>query len=365
MNWTKESLKNKRATIDMKCSDAETFKWAVTRSLNSITKNSERVAKSLREQSEKYNWDGILFPTPLEQIEIFEKNNDLLINVFGLNEEKTFLQTLKMFRGDHVGRVPLVLMDGRYLVVRSMSRLLHGQNTKRRCKRFYCNSCLKGFSSEGKLDRHIALGCDFEQTKKPKVECDFCSECGESKCHLHLDLSEVSGDDLVYNKEIRKDILDPKRTQDILLVVNENIIYKAILEGDEWVFAHVGKKENTKIVALDESGRRVGVEHACRECVVGGSNCGCLTKDDFCDLCLRQGRHFCPSHSESADPREMVFAKVVRESAKKLGEEGFVSMAVRGEMFKVVFREGRLLCNYVGKASGDIPISGYAFTISK
>ena len=42
-----ESLMNKNAITNMKCSDEESFRWAVTRVLNPTTKNSERVTKIL------------------------------------------------------------------------------------------------------------------------------------------------------------------------------------------------------------------------------------------------------------------------------------------------------------------------------
>ena len=284
MNFTKQSLKNKGATIDMKCDNAESFKWAVTRSLNPLIKNSERVTKTLRKQSEKYNWDGILFPTTIEQIETFEKNNDLLVNVFGFDEEKASICTLKMFRGSHVGRVPLMFLDDRYLIVKSISRLFCGQNTKRRCKRFYCNSCLKSFPSKGKLDRHIILGCDPEQTGDPKAECDLCVKQGASECPLHLNLNEISGDRLKYIKEIKVDILDPKRVQGLFFSC-EGDIYKPTLKEGEWVYTYLGKNENVRIIGLDEDGNNIGVEHACQNCAVGkSSDCGCSTRGGGYDL---------------------------------------------------------------------------------
>ena len=71
MNWA-----NKKATINMKCSDEESFKWAVARALNPIAKSSGRVTKVLRAQSKLLNWEGLDFPTPLEQIKKFEKKSE-------------------------------------------------------------------------------------------------------------------------------------------------------------------------------------------------------------------------------------------------------------------------------------------------
>ena len=80
-----KSLKNKKALINIKNRDNECFKWSVTRALNPVDKNQDKMSKVLREQSEKYNWDGISFPTPLTEIARFEKNNNVSINILGNN----------------------------------------------------------------------------------------------------------------------------------------------------------------------------------------------------------------------------------------------------------------------------------------
>ena len=79
-----KSLKT-RSLINMKNNDQQCFKWAVTRSLHPVEYNGERITKILRVQSEKYNWDGIEFPTPCSErlFKKFEKNNNVSMLVFG------------------------------------------------------------------------------------------------------------------------------------------------------------------------------------------------------------------------------------------------------------------------------------------
>ncbi len=64
------------------------FKWAVTRALNPVNANSERITNELRKQSEKYDWSGVTFPTKVKDIPIWENKNNININVFGCNELK-------------------------------------------------------------------------------------------------------------------------------------------------------------------------------------------------------------------------------------------------------------------------------------
>ena len=157
----KSLISRKATSINMKCSNEESFKWSVTRALNPTTKSSERVTKVLIQQSKNYNWDSIDFPTPLEQIETFENNNNLLVNVFGFDENRDCVTSLKLSKGVHEGRVLLMFTNNRYTVVKSMSRLFCKQATRGRTrgKRFYCNNCLQPFTSDGKLNDHVTSFC--------------------------------------------------------------------------------------------------------------------------------------------------------------------------------------------------------------
>ena len=79
-----KKIRDKKAVINMKNDDKLCFKWSVTRALHPVEKNSERITKELKEQSERLDWSGLKFPVDLKQIIIFEKlNPQISINVFG------------------------------------------------------------------------------------------------------------------------------------------------------------------------------------------------------------------------------------------------------------------------------------------
>ena len=44
-----KSLVSRKATINMKCNDEESFRWAVTRALNPVDVQASRVTKVLKE----------------------------------------------------------------------------------------------------------------------------------------------------------------------------------------------------------------------------------------------------------------------------------------------------------------------------
>ena len=148
------NLKNKGALINIKNRDDECFKWSVTRALNPTDKKPERVTKTLIEQSKKYNWDGISFPTPTSEIARFEKNNSVSINVMGNNGDNR-VYPLQRSRHKFDTKIELMLImdeerDSHYVVVKTMSRLLYGQSTKNHAQRHYCFNCFNGFTSEAK-----------------------------------------------------------------------------------------------------------------------------------------------------------------------------------------------------------------------
>ena len=68
-------IATKKAVINMKNEDNLCFKWSVTRALHPVEKNSERITKELKDQSERLDWSGLKFPVDLNQIIIFEKLN--------------------------------------------------------------------------------------------------------------------------------------------------------------------------------------------------------------------------------------------------------------------------------------------------
>ena len=77
-------IRDKKAVINMKNDDDQCFKWSVTRALHPVEKNSERITKISKYQSERLDWSGLKFPVDLNQIIIFEKlNPQISINVFG------------------------------------------------------------------------------------------------------------------------------------------------------------------------------------------------------------------------------------------------------------------------------------------
>ena len=178
-------LADKKALINLKNDDQQCFKWAVTRAMNLTESHPERIDKKLRAKADTLNWDGITFPTPLSEIDKFERNNtSVSVNVAGFAEKGSCRDAkyenivYPLRNSPNIGRenhVALLLFSGdaetkHYCVIKNMSRLLHGQRTKKHATHFYCRNCYTPFTSEKRLAEHdeICRNNDTVKIEMPK-----------------------------------------------------------------------------------------------------------------------------------------------------------------------------------------------------
>ena len=141
----------------MKNNDDQCFKWSVARALHPVEKNSERVSKELKDQSERLDWSGLKFPVDLKQIIIFEKNNpQTSINVFGFEGDVYPMRLSK--RSEREQTINLLLIsDGEkqhYCLIKNLSRLLSSQVSGHKESNVFCLNCLNHFPNEEKLKIH-------------------------------------------------------------------------------------------------------------------------------------------------------------------------------------------------------------------
>ena len=71
-------LQSKKAIINVKNKeDNECFKWSITTAIYPAENHPEKISKQLKENSEKFNWDGINFPASFKDIDKFEKKKSI------------------------------------------------------------------------------------------------------------------------------------------------------------------------------------------------------------------------------------------------------------------------------------------------
>ena len=160
-------LAQKKAIINMKNEDNKCFTWSVLRALNPRERDNERIDKGLKKKEDSLNMTGIAYPVQLNALDKFERQNPTIsINVFGYEESIYPLRVSKC--GDREVVNLLLISDEEkqhYCIIKSMSRLLSSQTSKRNGVQYYCMRCLNPFHSQESLDKHLEYCSAHEAVK--------------------------------------------------------------------------------------------------------------------------------------------------------------------------------------------------------
>ncbi len=172
-------IAKKNIVINMRNDDTQCFKWAVTRALNPVDKNPNRITNELKKQTEKYNWEGVSFPTKLTEIKIWEKNNNFNVNVFSYDETEKEIYTSRLGElKEPDDTINLYLRDdNHYCVIRDLNRLVSSQLNKTGHAKDLCLRCLNFFRKPSKKDRE-----DPDKKSTLEKHMEICS--GEKLQHV-------------------------------------------------------------------------------------------------------------------------------------------------------------------------------------
>ena len=160
-------LAQKKAIINMKNEDDKCFTWSVLRALNPREEHAERIDKDLNKKEDSLNMTGIVYPVQLKAIDKFERQNPTIsINVFGYEESVCPLRVSKC-EDREVVNLLLISDDEKrhYCLIKSMSRLLSSQTSKRNGVQYYCMRGLNPFHSQESLDKHLEYCSTHEAVK--------------------------------------------------------------------------------------------------------------------------------------------------------------------------------------------------------
>ena len=173
INMMNKECKKKCGECDQCKESKMCFKWAVTRALNPVDRNSERITKELREQAKKYEWEGITFPTKVKNICVWEKDNDIGVNVFGYDEDVGKLYTIKIAElRNPINTINLYLHDdNHYCVIKDLGGLVSAQLSKKNHGKDICLRCLNAFGRLTKKERQE----DPERKSLLELHEEICS----------------------------------------------------------------------------------------------------------------------------------------------------------------------------------------------
>ena len=150
-------LDAKKALTNMKNeNDDECFKYCLGRWKNPVEKNPQRITSLLKKQCEELIWEGISFPISWRGIDRFERQNDISVNVLGLDgKEIVTLRKTKEKKENHV--ILFKLKQGEnehFALVNNLNRLWFGQDSKNKNQRQVCDGCLNSFNCKETLKVH-------------------------------------------------------------------------------------------------------------------------------------------------------------------------------------------------------------------
>jgi hypothetical protein len=151
-------IQNKKATINIKNEDDKCFVYCLARVLDPHPekKNLERVSKHLKRVINELKLDEIKTPVSMRDIPDIEKKYNISINVYGHNSEDfSVIRTTKQKFNKHVDLL-YTEREGKqhYVLIKDFDRL-NLRKTKGNNKIYHCRYCLRHFTRQGLLDKHI------------------------------------------------------------------------------------------------------------------------------------------------------------------------------------------------------------------
>ena len=153
----------------MKNTDDKCFYYAVTVALNyqRIKWDLER-ASNIKPFINKYNWEGTNYPSKIDNVKTFRKNNPTIsLNILYSKEKEICPAYISKIDSNCKRQIILLMFPneekegpeakskGRwhYLALKRLSTLLRGITSKHHSD-FYCLNCLHSFKTESKLKFH-------------------------------------------------------------------------------------------------------------------------------------------------------------------------------------------------------------------
>ena len=136
-------LDNKKAIINPHNEDKKCFKWAVIAALKweEIGSRPERISK-LKKFEKDFDWSGIKFPVSVKDVKGFESKNKISINLLATEDKEIYICR----KGGNYNRsINLMILNGHYVTIKSLSRLLSSKNSKHKGKEYCCMNFLQGF----------------------------------------------------------------------------------------------------------------------------------------------------------------------------------------------------------------------------
>ena len=115
----------------------------------------------LKKVEDKYNWEGVNFPATFDDIQTFENNNKVCVNIYGHSGEREInpirLGTIPYVKNDNINLLLIKDEDdnGHYLYVRKIESLIHTTKAAFYKDRSYCPYCRNVIGKDEIYEEHL------------------------------------------------------------------------------------------------------------------------------------------------------------------------------------------------------------------
>ena len=299
-----ELRNSKEGLINMKNKDEECFRWCHIRHLNPQTKYTERIKKEDKKMINELNYDGIDFPLSQKHCNKVEKQNNIIINVFGYEDGQPFPITISKEAFKDQMNLLLITKDEKkhYVLIKDFNAFMYNQSENKERKHF-CMYCLQCFSSEIILANHVnncltingaqainmpkqgdnilkfnnfhkqlpvpfVIYADFEAITKKVQGCKQSEEIKKDKDRRSYTEGYQTHEDCGYGYKVVC-CYDDKYCKHTRIYRGENAVYKfmeKMLEEVEYCKAVIKKRFNKPLVMTEDDEQHFKTMDGCHIC---------------------------------------------------------------------------------------------------
>lgn len=157
-------ISDTHAVVNIKNNDHASFYWSILAQMVP-QKNHPECVFNYPHYGQILNTSGMEFPMKMSDIPIFEKNNNISINVFGLDKKYQIIGPYHHTRErklNHFNLLYLIGENGRghFCWIKNLSKLILKQFSKtKKQKKYLCDGCLTPFGNINARNLHQVKTC--------------------------------------------------------------------------------------------------------------------------------------------------------------------------------------------------------------
>jgi hypothetical protein len=167
--------------------DQECFKYCMLYHSSEKLKHDDRLTV-LKKMTNKYNFDNIRYPTSIKDIQIFENNNKIKINIYTYEDEKIQVEQLGNAQYIYNDEINLLLLKednkAHYIYIKKIEHLIHLSKLTKYKNSNYCPHCRDILKPEEDYKKHV-YKFHYNNENNYNIEMPKEGACIQFKNHMN------------------------------------------------------------------------------------------------------------------------------------------------------------------------------------